>query len=205
MLEVDKNINDYVTNFGGLYLRYSDDFIIVLPSNNTCGPKELQTITQMFNAVDGLHLQPEKTQYYYFNGTSVVNFAQDMESCVNVGRINFLGFTFDGQKVTVRAKTISKYYQRMYKKAKTIVRNGGYTKKGSRISCKELYKLYSYKGNRKADRNNKGNRNFFTYIECATSSELFGDNELIKRDTRRHMQKIRKILKSSNHRRFSTN
>mgnify|MGYP002508161716 CR=1 FL=1 len=31
MLEIDKSIHDFVTAYGGLYMRYSDDFIIVLP------------------------------------------------------------------------------------------------------------------------------------------------------------------------------
>lgn len=31
MLEADKMINDYVCGKQGLYMRYSDDFIIILP------------------------------------------------------------------------------------------------------------------------------------------------------------------------------
>ena len=200
MLEIDKRVNDYVSLMGGLYLRYSDDFIIVLPSINvSSGVKELQAIAEMFNSVDGLHLQPEKTQYYYFDGCSVRSYAQDVELFTKRGRISFLGFTFDGHKVSIRSKTVSKYYQRMYRKAKTIVRSGGYTKKGNRISCKELYRLYSCKGNKgKEDGGRKKEKgNFLTYVERAARPELFGENELIKRDTRRHMQKIKKALKKA--------
>ena len=202
MLEIDKRVNDYISSMGGLYLRYSDDFIIVLPSDRvSSGFEELRKITKMFNAIDCLQLQPDKTQYYYFDGSLISGYTQDMELCKNKNRINFLGFTFDGHKVSVRAKTISKYYQRMYKKAKTIVRNGGYTKKGNRISCKELYRLYSYKGNKKGDKRERRSGNFLSYIERSASPELFGNNELIKRDTRRHMQKIRKVLKKCRPRR----
>jgi len=31
MLEVDKRINDIVQSLGGMYMRYSDDFIVILP------------------------------------------------------------------------------------------------------------------------------------------------------------------------------
>jgi hypothetical protein len=32
MLDVDKKINDYINSKNGLYMRYSDDFIVVLPT-----------------------------------------------------------------------------------------------------------------------------------------------------------------------------
>lgn len=55
--------------------------------------------------------------------------------------MNYLGFTFDGCKVRIRSKTTTKYYYRMYSKAKTIAKNGGYSYKGRRISKKNLYKF----------------------------------------------------------------
>ncbi|MGN1433499.1 MAG: hypothetical protein ACI4XI_07335, partial [Ruminococcus sp.] len=58
----------------------------------------------------------------------------------------FLGFSFDGSKITIRSKTISKYYYRMYSKAKTITKNKGYTKNGKKISKENLYKRYSIRG-----------------------------------------------------------
>ena len=113
--------------------------------------------------------------------------------------INFLGFTFDGRKVMIRAKTAGKYYYRMYGKAKSIARNKGYSPKGNPISAKNLYAIYSKKGARgywikQKDGTKRWYRgNFLSYVRRA--KKKFGNNELIDRDTRRHMQKIRKMLK----------
>jgi hypothetical protein len=103
--------------------------------------------------------------------------------------MNFLGFTFDGKKVTIRAKTISKYYYRMRKKAKTIAKSRFYTKKGKHISGKNIYMKYSERG----ASGKKGN--FLTYVNRCKSDKAFGSSELIDRDTKRNMAKIRKAMK----------
>lgn len=84
------------------------------------------------------------------------------------------------------SKTISKYYYRMYQKARNIAQMGGYTPDGKRITCKNLYATYSRKGAK------KGPGNFLTYVDRAAAE--YGPNEQIKRDTRKHMQKIRRAL-----------
>ena len=83
--------------------------------------------------------------------------------------IDFLGFSFDGKQVTIRPKTISKYYYRMYSKAKTIRRNSWYTSEGKKISKKNIYQRYSIRG----AYNKKGN--FLTYVERAKCS--YGKDE----------------------------
>ena len=95
--------------------------------------------------------------------------------------INFLGFTFDGQSVSVRSKTISKYYYRMYRKAKSISKNPTLS------GADNLYKSYSIHGAKAKP------GNFFTYINHA--KEVFGEDELIDRDLKNHIPKIRKALK----------
>ena len=90
--------------------------------------------------------------------------------------------------MTVRAKTIGKYYYRMRRKAIGIahqkVKNGYDCFKGA----DKLYAKYSERGKR-------GLRgNFFTYIDKAEHE--FPDDP-ISRDTARHMIKIRKTLKAN--------
>lgn len=190
MLDIDRQINEVVTSLGGLYMRYSDDFIIVLPFVHEQEADETLTgLTQYINSKPGLTLEPEKTQYFFYDSGQLENCGLRFHANADSGKrfINFLGFTFDGNKVSIRSKTISKYYYKMYRKAHTIRKNGGYTHKGTRISCKNLYKRYSHHG----AKSEKGN--FLTYV--MRSKQVFGNDELIERDTRRHMQKIRKALK----------
>lgn len=188
MLDADKYISDLVSEYAGLYMRYSDDFIIVLPDvSEDAATETLSMVTSYFNSIPGLALEPSKTQYFSCTGKTVSNCGARFNSnadCSN-NEINFLGFSFDGNKVHIRAKTTSKYYYRMYRKAKTIAANGGYTSSGKRISGKNLYKQYSQRGA------NAGN--YFTYLNNAVA--VFGDDENIMRDTKRHMAKIKRACK----------
>lgn len=84
------------------------------------------------------------------------------------------------------------FYNRLYRKLKTIVKNEGYTSSGKRISCKNLYEKYSVKGARLKDSNGHIKGNFITYVQRA--QKVFGEDEPIDRKTKRHMIKIRRIL-----------
>lgn len=188
MLEVDKKVHDIVTSLNGLYMRYSDDFIIILPNiAKSAAEKKLSEIIELINQTKGLTLQNEKTQFFSFDGTSVTNCSLDFNTNAdNKNRyINFLGFTFDGKDVTIRAKTITKYYYRMNRKAKGIAANNGISPKGKKISARNLYEKYSARGKK---------RNFLSYVALAKTT--FKEPS-IERDTKRHMQKIRKAINRS--------
>lgn len=189
MLDIDKQINDAVKELGGMYIRYSDDFMIILPdAPEIDAAKELKRIADIVKQAPRLTLEPSKTQYFHFENGVLANCGKFFhENADDSSRtINFLGFSFDGQEVRIRSKTVSKYYYRMYRKARNIAKMGGYTPDGKRITGKNLYMTYSRKGAK------KGPGNFLTYVNRAASE--YGLNEPIKRDTRKHMQKIRKAL-----------
>lgn len=189
MLEVDKKINDIVQSLGGMYMRYSDDFIVILPDCiEQSTTKLLKEIHDLIDLTPGLTLKPSKTQYYSYDDGMMENLGKtfDADSDATHRFINFLGFTFDGKQVFIRPKTISKYYHRMYRKANYIVASGGFTCKGNRISCGNLYRVYSERG-AYAKRGN-----FLSYVKRA--EKVYTGEKGITRDTRRHMQKIRKAL-----------
>lgn len=190
MIDVDKAIHDLVSELNGMYMRYSDDFIIVLPlSASEITREKINCIIRLLNNTPGLTLEPNKTQFFQYEDGKLENCGETMgiEADCSNRFINFLGFTFDGKKVSIRSKTTSKYYYRMYRKAKNIAATGGYSPRGKHISGKNLYERYSIKG----AFGQKGN--YLTYIN--RSLKVFGSNEDIDRDTKRHMQKIRKRLK----------
>lgn len=189
MLEVDKLINDMVLSFGGMYMRYSDDFIIILPDVAELNVADIfEKIHALLKFAPRLTLEQSKTQYFHYSNGALENCGKKFhpEADGSSRFINFLGFTFDGEKVSIRSKTISKYYYRMYRKAKNIANAGGYTPAGKHISCVNLYRRYSERG---AD-GKPGN--FLTYVSRAERE--YGAGEAITRDTKRHMQKIRKAL-----------
>lgn len=189
MLELDNHLNDYVSDANGLYMRYSDDFIIILPSErDNVFKKQFDYINHLIKSIPRLDLQPDKTQIFKFdNGVLISNNEFVLENVENSKNLlNYLGFTFDGKIVAIRDKTISKYYYRMYRKLKTIIKNNGRTKNDKKISCKNLYDKYSIKGAY------FGKGNFISYV--LRSEAVFGRGEAINRGTKNHMQKIRKGL-----------
>nr|WP_154957924.1 reverse transcriptase domain-containing protein [Paenibacillus xylanexedens] len=189
MLEFDKSINDYVKKNNGLYMRYSDDFIVILPKEDLNEfQKKFQFINSIIINTPNVDLEPDKTQIFeYDKGKLISSNEKVLDNVMNGSNImNYLGFSFDGNNVALKDKTISKYYYRMYKKLNNIIANGGVTKKGNRVSFQNLYLIYSIKGSEKE----RGN--FISYVKRA--EKIFTGEKKIGTVKRRHMQKIRKKI-----------
>lgn len=206
MLAADKKLQEYISSFEGFYMRYSDDFIVIIPQNETDFSAHYKVIKGILDSVPHLELKDTKTKVFYFGNMSVKNCTESFISNGTNGKniIEFLGFAFDGKHIRIRDKTISKYYNRLYRKLRTIVKDQGVTPNNHRISGENLYQKYSYKGSqyylkRKAQRtgipltkaNMRGN-----FLDYVFRSQQKLDGEPINIVTKRHMQKIRKKLRS---------
>ena len=180
MIKFDKDIKRYVTSKGGIYMRYSDDFIIVLPYERDA---EIADFTSyIFSYVESMKglidLQKEKTSCYTYKDEVI--YEGDQPSS-----INYLGFLFDGKNIRIRPRAITKYYYRMRRKANTIVRSNWTSSKGRRISAKELYSIYS---------RNDEKQTFIDYARKAKGILKLNDQEanaLIKH----HKRKIAMAIK----------
>ena len=187
MIKFDKDIKRYVTSKGGIYMRYSDDFIIVLPYERDA---EIADFTSyIFSYVESMKglidLQKEKTSCYTYKDEVI--YEGDQPSS-----INYLGFLFDGKNIRIRPRAITKYYYRMRRKANTIGRSNWTSSKGRRISAKELYSIYS---------RNDEKQTFIDYARKAKGILKLNDQEanaLIKHHNRygykRRPEKIRRTL-----------
>lgn len=180
MIKFDKDIKRYVTSKGGIYMRYSDDFIIVLPYERDA---EIADFTSyIFSYVESMKglidLQKEKTSCYTYKDEVI--YEGDQPSS-----INYLGFLFDGKNIRIRPRAITKYYYRMRRKAHTIGRSNWTSSKGRRISAKELYSIYS---------RNDEKQTFIDYARKAKGILKLNDQEanaLIKH----HKRKIAMAIK----------
>lgn len=180
MIEFDKDIKRYVASKGGIYMRYSDDFIIVLPYERDA---EIADFTSyVFSYVESMKglidLQKEKTSCYTYKNEVV--YEGDQPSS-----INYLGFLFDGKNIRIRPRAITKYYYRMRRKAHTIGRSNWTSSKGRHISAKELYSIYS---------RNDEKQTFIDYARKAKGILKLNDQEtdaLIKH----HKRKIAMAIK----------
>ena len=180
MIKFDKDIKRYVTSKGGIYMRYSDDFIIVLPYERDA---EIADFTSyIFSYVESMKglidLQKEKTSCYTYKDEVI--YEGDQPSS-----INYLGFLFDGKNIRIRPRAITKYYHRMRRKANTIGPSNWTSSKGRRISAKELYSIYS---------RNDEKQTFIDYARKAKGILKLNDQEanaLIKH----HKRKIAMAIK----------
>jgi hypothetical protein len=189
MLEFDKIISDYVLKYDGVYMRYSDDFAIVLPYKNEDDTHEHEThIFSQVDKIDGLDLQKEKTKVYVYDNGSITKFSSKSPSS-----IDYLGFVFDGTNIKLRPKAITKYYYRMHRKARTIGRNNWQSSKGKHIFAKKLYSIYA--SNDKYVSNDK-KQTFIDYAKRAKNKlEIINDKET-DAVINHHKRKIAHAIKS---------
>lgn len=188
MIDIDKQIKSYVNDLGGVYMRYSDDFIIILPyaDREQCN-SFYEQIFSYFDSLNGLvKLQNEKTHcYLYQNGL-----IREYET-LNISAISYLGFIFNGQTTKIRPRAITKYYYRMHRKARTIGMSNWKTSKGKRVSAENLYDIYS---DSKSKKTKKRSQNFITYARRARGRLHLTDPEadaLIKYNKRKIAQAIK--------------
>jgi hypothetical protein len=183
-------------------MRYCDDFIIVIPNKDNIGFKKtiLESFVDYLNKQPGIILEHQKTQYFYHCDSKIVGCRAMVEHNPGKSFLNFLGFSYDGTSVVLRSKTIFKYFTRMYKKARTITKRNSVSPRGNKISCKRLYRLYSFRGTIDGTRSDKKEQlgehhkcgNFISYVLRA--KEIMG-SDFNEKILTRHMSKIRKALK----------
>ena len=162
MIDADRLINNLVTSNNGVYRRYSDDFIVIIPEISR--EKFLDIFSKIKDIFDNNgkpELKDEKTRVYYFENEKLENVNKEFLTNIynTKNELEYLGFCFSGNKIKIRDKTMSKFYYRMYKKIKTIALAHGKTKNGKNITGENLYKLYSEYGK------NDEKGNFITYNE----------------------------------------
>ena len=194
MLDFDRDVNNFVTSNNGLYRRYSDDFVIVLPSDNIEIKSQWQHIDNIRKSIPNLDLQPDKTSVFYFTDNSIKScnslLFPNIPDSKNI--MDYLGFSFDGNKVSIRDKTVSKYYYRMNRRAIVVNRRAKFVRRGKKPDFYGLYKKYSHLG-AKPTKGNHGN--FITYVNRCI--EVFGMDENVHIVKQRHMRKMNRILKKN--------
>ena len=192
MIEFDKKINDFITSAKGLYRRYSDDFIVVIPTENAID-KIWERISAIIKQTPNLKLQPLKTKLFKYDNEVLLNCNSKIFPTLNDSKneLEYLGFSFNGKKVSLRSKTISKFYYRAYHRVDNLIlrENGIVNKKPDYYT---LYKNYTHLG-KSTKGKNRGN--FLTYVDRCI--EVFGEQEMVSQVRKRHWKRINDRIKKS--------
>lgn len=187
LLDFDKKIHEYVEAQKGLYRRYCDDLIIIIPIDKNVQDFDYRThqknIDDIKKQIPNLEIHPEKTGNYFYTDGKIT----DLNS--NETKMDYLGFSFNGKEVRIREKSLFKYYVRTYRKIK--ISNRKSRKFGRKSYRRELYKNYSHLGKSK-----KGHGNFISYVE--RTQKIFDEDSktlnLMNTQVKNHWKKINSRL-----------
>jgi hypothetical protein len=151
LINYDRELNDYVTSKNGLYRRYCDDLIVVIPDSHE---KELLEKFQYLNSnTPGLEVNPDKMKTFHYKDQKIYH----NDEC---SKIKYLGFEFDGSNVRIKERTITRFYLKAYRLIKGV---NGISKKHKRNAYrKRFYKTFTHLGKKKTKKN-RGN--FLTYVD----------------------------------------
>lgn len=214
MLDFDQEIYDEIESINGFYQRYSDDLIIV------CEQKDEDKVINLIRdkiadpVIANLEIQSKKTKVYRFEtvdnkfkgfeineNTKIPNYNKTLE---------YLGFSFDGEKVLIKTSGFSKFYRSMiksFKKSASLARNSKNPDK--KIFKSRLYKRFTHKGSTRklVYRPSKDDKtkyvatkeyfwgNYLSYIYKADKTmKQFTDSSSIKRQSRKLWRNFTKLM-----------
>lgn len=195
MLDFDIALTQEVNAIGGLYRRYCDDIIIVVPPSST--ESIIQFASQEIKSLK-LKINKDKTTY--------ADFPPNPDHSANERSIiQYLGFDFNGTQTFIRASSLGRYYSKMRKgvsiakqtqeKHNRIARRQGMLQ--ASLKTRQLYIRYIYLIKRrfkcKKDGGKRQNENFIIYAYRA--AEMMRDPE-IKRQVRNYPKKLKNAIRS---------
>ncbi|BDA76005.1 hypothetical protein CAL7716_101710 (plasmid) [Calothrix sp. PCC 7716] len=171
LIHFDELMQKHANQINGVYRRYCDDILWICPNDDVEIIKSL-VIKEIYTMGGQLTINDKKTEISVFK--------IDNDKLIGTPALQYLGFTFDGQRRLIRSQTVGRYCRRM----KTAVRfagvaalNAGY----SQLYRKSIYRKYSH----------LGNNNFIRYAN--RSAEIMASKE-IRRQIRRHWKNLHKEI-----------
>lgn len=213
MLDFDQEIFDKVSSIGGFYQRYSDDLIIICEQRYEDDIIEL--IRDKIETLVDLKIEPNKTKVFRFeevNGKFTGFEINEKTKIPNHNKtLEFLGFSYDGQRVLIKTSGFSKFYRSMKSSFKKSTSLAIHSKNHDKSLFKSrLYKRFTHRGAKrkliyrpsKDDKTvyEKTNEyywgNYLSYINKANESmkSINGDN-FIKRQSRKFWKKFNDLMK----------
>lgn len=141
MLPVDRRMTTIASERGGLYLRYSDDILLV------CKEEHQREMT------DALETAMKEVKLELHDGLgkrSVCNVTTNADGMLlSHPPLQYLGFAFDGQIVRIRSQTVAKFLRRMRKAArreKYLASCRAEVGGDPRVRRKKLYSRFTHLG-----------------------------------------------------------
>jgi hypothetical protein len=214
MLDFDQEVYDKIDSIGGYYQRYSDDLIIVCEQKYE--DEIIKFIRDKVENLARLEIHPSKTVVYRFEEIDGIfkGFEIDEKSKKhNYNKcLEYLGFSYDGQRVLIKNSGFSKFYRSMkrsFKKSSSLAINSKNPDKN--LFKSRLYKRFTHRGAKrkliyhpsKEDKTVyiKTKKyywgNYLSYINKANDSmkSLNGEKDFIKKQSKKFWSQFYKLMK----------
>lgn len=215
MLDFDELLWSEVNAHKGLYLRYSDDLFIVCDQLHQ--DYFIELLRSKIDRLAKLEIGNDKTKVYRFQEIDGIFKGFQIDEKTKepfLSRpLEYLGFSYDGQRVLIKTSGFSKFYRAMKRSFKKSVSLAKYSKNPDKVIFKgKLYKRFTYKGaKRKLIYRPSGTNktkfvkttkyywgNYVSYLCKANATMLdFNGNESIKRQSRKFWRQFHKLMKTS--------
>lgn len=170
MIGFDEEVFSYVSSKGGSYRRYSDDILIIIDRSQYDGVIDRLKI-ETENIGKALKISEEKTEISRF---------WNKGDRINCDRpLTYLGLTFNGSRVMLKSRTLSRYFRRMTYATRRTARAAAI--EGEKPFRRSLYRSFTH----------MGKRNFYAYAKRA--AKVSGDDSP-KRQLRRHLKILNRKL-----------
>ncbi|MCO7737146.1 reverse transcriptase domain-containing protein [Brucella intermedia] len=119
LLDFDKEVNEHVEALGGIYRRYSDDIIVVLPTENVGSFEEMKNFLQLRIRKYGakLQIQDKKVCIGEFTDAGATITYRHLFGSASKNGLEYLGFEYDGQRVKIKSSTLSNAWRKLKRKS----------------------------------------------------------------------------------------
>ncbi|OFN05351.1 hypothetical protein HMPREF2626_03525 [Aerococcus sp. HMSC062A02] len=190
-IDFDQSMQEIAAKYNGIYRRYSDDFILVLPKLRSDYDQErVIKIIEQEAKINKIKINSDKSQKYYFINNDLLKLAPNSMNAK--GHLDYLGFIFDGKNVRMRNKSVQKFYR----KTKRTIGYAKWVKYDKNLKKlpyrKVIYNLYTDMG-----LNYKTYGNFINYTKRAQrifDANSPNTNNLMMQQLSNRKKKIEKYL-----------
>ena len=117
MFNFDQVIINKISKLNGLYRRYSDDLIILIPPKFSDEIENL--VYSLMDEITKLKIHPSKTNRVIFKRNALGRLECNSFDGKN-SRLQYLGFEFDGNQILIRSSSVSRFYRKMSRRVKKI-------------------------------------------------------------------------------------
>ncbi|OAI88959.1 MULTISPECIES: reverse transcriptase domain-containing protein [Exiguobacterium] len=186
LIKFDIEMNEWTKKLNGLYRRYCDDLIWIIPDVDEHQMDQIKNeIYEKISRYKDLKLQKEKTILLSYSDRKMTTLEGQSS------KLDYLGFVFDGNSIKIREKSLFKYYNRAYRKTRVLAKKHHVYNRNAYM--KSLYGLYTHLG-----MNYKGYGNFISYSYKAEKiMKALPVDVQIRQQVKRHWYKVNKRLKDN--------